>query len=115
MSAVKPEFPVRTGRGDVADAGDLVYHDRGGGGAALGLPDELSQLLPGPRAGQTQSPPLRLRGTDNNKSYNRESENCFIVFLKSPRIARKKDDNTARIQSLKISLETYFFSFLNIF
>ena len=105
MSDVKPEFPVRTGRGDVPDAGDLLHHDRGGGGAALGLPNELSQLQPGSGAGQTTPPPLRPQGADNNKSNNRESENCFIVFLKSPRIARKgKDDITARLQSPKISL-----------
>ena len=80
MSDVKPEFPVRTGRGDVPDAGDLLHHDRGGGGAALGLPNELSQLQPGPGAGQTTPPPLRPRRTDNNKSYNRELERVLLSF-----------------------------------
>ena len=76
------QFSVCAGWGHVAAAGDLLHHDRGGAGAALGLPDELPQLQPGPGAGKTSPPPLSLWRTDNiNKSNNRESGYCFIIAI----------------------------------
>ena len=76
LAAAESELPVVAGRGDVAAAWHLLYHDRGGAGAPLGLHDELSQLQPGPAAGQT--PPSPLMRVNNNKRHNRKNHHIYF-------------------------------------
>ena len=76
LAAAESELPVVAGRGDVAAAWHLLHHDRGGAGAPLGLHDELSQLQPGPAAGQT--PPSPLMRVNNNKRHNRKNHHIYF-------------------------------------